>query len=250
MSLAVEISGLKKHYKGAWSPALDGLDLSIRQHGIYGLLGPNGAGKTTTINILCGLVDADAGKATVLGKDCRRQKMSIRKCTGIVPQQIALFANLTAWENYRYIGRLYNLSEFQIKKRASALLQRLGLYAHADKRIASYSGGMKRRANIIASLLHEPELLILDEPTAGVDVQSRAMILDFLLEYKQQGKTIIYTSHLLEEAEQICDDIAIIDEGRLIVTGAPKTLVQNTPECRRLEDVFLHYTGFKLRDKE
>lgn len=107
---------------------------------------------------------------------------------------------------------------------------------------------MKRRANIIASLLHQPEMIILDEPTAGVDVQSRAMILDFLREYNQQGKTVVYTSHLLEEAEQLCDEVVIIDEGKFIISGSPKTLIVNTPDCKRLEDVFLHYTGHSVRD--
>ncbi|MCD6062762.1 MAG: transporter ATP-binding protein [Flavipsychrobacter sp.] len=213
-----------------------------------GLLGPNGAGKTTTINILCGLVLPDGGKAKVHGKDCVKDVLEIRRMTGVAPQQIALFSNLTAWENFRYIGRLYGLKESLITEHAGKLLERLGLEKHADKRVNRYSGGMKRRANIIASLLHQPELLILDEPTAGVDVQSRALILDFLQEYNSKGNTILYTSHLMEEAEQICDDVVIIDEGKYITSGAPKTLIAGTPDCKRLEDVFLHYTGHSVRD--
>jgi len=167
---------------------------------------------------------------------------------GMVPQQIALFENLTANENYRYIGRLYGLKDAVIDTRTKHLLSRLGLDKHAGKRIKDYSGGMKRRANIIASLLHEPNLLLLDEPTAGVDVQSRAMILDFLKEYRAQNKTILYTSHLMDEAEQICDEVVIIDDGKFIIAGAPKDLVANTENCKKLEDVFLHYTGRSVRD--
>lgn len=248
MPLAIEITELRKIYKGSWSPALDGLSLQVQKHKIAGLLGPNGAGKTTSINILCGIVKADSGKATIYGMDCDADKMAIRAMIGVVPQQIALFFNLTAWENFRYVGRLYGLDDNTIKERAQILLERLGLDKHANKQIGRYSGGMKRRANIIASLLHHPELVILDEPTAGVDVQSRAMILDFLKEYNKQGKTILYTSHHLEEAEQICDDVVIVDEGKFVVSGSPKELITNTKDCKRLEDVFLHYTGHSVRD--
>lgn len=248
MADAIEIIDLHKTYKGGWSPALDGLSVRVREGQVMGLLGPNGAGKSTTINILCGLVTADKGTATIFGKDCNKHTLELRQMIGVVPQQIAMFSNLTAWENFRYIGSLYGLTARQTKDRAHDLLVRLGLDKHADKRINRYSGGMKRRANIIASLLHQPKLIILDEPTAGVDVQSRAMILDFLKEYNQQGKTIVYTSHLMEEAEQICDEVAIIDEGKFIVSGAPVQLITNTADCKKLEDVFLHYTGHSVRD--
>jgi ABC-2 type transport system ATP-binding protein len=248
MAEAIAIHNLRKTYKGGWNPALDGLSLTVRKGQIMGLLGPNGAGKTTSINIMCGLVSPDSGTATIFGKDCVKDTLAIRKMTGVVPQQIALFANLSAWENFRYIGRLYGLSEKDITQRAGDLLNRLGLDNHADKRIGRYSGGMKRRANIIASLLHQPEMIILDEPTAGVDVQSRAMILDFLKEYNRQGKTIVYTSHLMEEAELICDEVVIIDEGKFVITGSPKELIASTQDCKRLEDVFLHYTGHSVRD--
>lgn len=248
MALALDIQGLYKMYKGGWSPALDGMDISVRENQLLGLLGPNGAGKSTTINVLCGLVIPDKGTAKIFGKDCVSDTITVRSVIGVVPQQIALFGQLTAWENFRYFGKLYGLSNTQITQRAGNLLKRLGLDAHADKRVGRYSGGMKRRANIIASLLHQPQMLILDEPTAGVDVQSRAMILDFLKEYNEQGKTIVYTSHLMEEAEQICDEVVIIDEGKFITKGAPKELINNTPGCKRLEDVFLHYTGHSVRD--
>ncbi len=246
--LAIEVADLRKNYKGAWAPALDGFSFSVTQGQISGLLGPNGAGKTTTINILCGLIAPDSGTAKVFGKNCNTESIHVRNKIGVAPQQVALFGNLTATENFRYIGRLYGLNDSVINKRATNLLDLLGLRAHADKRINAYSGGMKRRANIIASLLHEPELLILDEPTAGVDVQSRALILSFLQQYRQQGKTILYTSHLMDEAQQICDEVTIIDEGNFIINGTPGDLIRQTADCKKLEDVFLHYTGHTVRD--
>ena len=248
MPLAIEVRDIRKNYKGAFAPALDGFSFSIKREQIVGLLGPNGAGKTTCINILCGLVTPNSGTAQILGKDCTKDITPIRRMIGVVPQQIALFGSLTAIENLVYIGRLYGLDERLIRDRIKNMLQRLGLDTHADKKINAYSGGMKRRANIIASLLHEPELIILDEPTAGVDVQSRAMILDFLQEYRKLGKTILYTSHLMDEAQQVCDEVVIIDEGKFIIEGTPKNLIKETPDCKRLEDVFLHYTGHKVRD--
>lgn len=248
MPLAIEIQSLKKEYKGSITPALDGLSFSVQENQIVGLLGPNGAGKSTSINILCGLIQSDSGSAKVLGKDCGADTQHIRKEIGIVPQQIALFPNLSAWENFRYIGKLYGLDKETINKRAQLLLERLDMDKHANKRVVRYSGGMKRRVNVIASLLHQPQLVILDEPTAGVDVQSRAMILGFLKEYKEQGNTILYTSHHLEEAEKICENVVIIDQGKNIVNGTPADLIKQTPDCNRLEDVFLHYTGHSVRD--
>ncbi len=248
MPYAIEIKDIHKNYKGAWAPALDGFSFFVKKNNIVGLLGPNGAGKTTCFNILCGIVKPDSGTAHIAGKNCSTDIAAIGAVMGMVPQQIALFGNLTANENFDYIGRLYGLDKNLIATRKKYLLERLGLDNHADKRVNAYSGGMKRRANIIASLLHEPDLLLLDEPTAGVDVQSRAMILDFLNEYRQRSKTILYTSHLMDEAEQICDEVVIIDGGKYITGGPPKNLIAETAGCRRLEDVFLHYTGHTVRD--
>ncbi|MBS1614513.1 MAG: ABC transporter ATP-binding protein [Bacteroidetes bacterium] len=242
------VEKLCKSYPGASVPALDGLSLSVPYSEIFGLLGPNGAGKTTTIKILCGLIPADSGTATLFGLNAQQNMPAIKGKLGLVPQHIALYPALTGLENLRYLGRLYNLSETQIRQRSKNLMERLGLEAHADKRVSRYSGGMKRRLNIIASLLHEPELLILDEPTASVDVHSRALILSFLEECRSQGKTIVYTSHQMEEAEQICDTVCIVDEGKMVAQGSPQELISTTSGCRRLEDVFLYHTGHSLRD--
>lgn len=247
MDLSIEIKDLYKQYSGVGNIALQGLSLSFPKGIIAGLLGPNGAGKTTTISIMCGLVVPDSGIVKVLGHDCQKEMALIKKKIGIIPQQIALYPQLSALENLTYIGRLYDVPEKELQIKIKDLLEQFGLWEHRKKKIIQYSGGMKRRANIIAGLLHDPEILILDEPTAGVDVQSRAMILDFLKAYHKIGKTIIYTSHHLEEAEQICDQIAIIDDGKLIAKASPAELIKNAAGCRNLEEVFLFYTGRSVR---
>lgn len=248
MQYSIYIKDLQKQYPGAESQALQGLSLCFEKGIIAGLLGPNGAGKTTTISILCGLVKADEGYAEVLGLNCNSNITDIQKKIGVVPQQVALYPQLTAPENLEYIGRLYKIERNALKDKIHMLLERFGLAAHTKKRISQYSGGMKRRANIIAGLLHDPEILILDEPTAGVDVQSRAMILDFLKHYNEAGKTILYTSHLLEEAERICHDVAIVDAGKLIAHGSPNQLIQQAADCSNLEEVFLYHTGRSVRE--
>src|SRR6218665_3063028 len=240
---SITINDLRKHYPGAENTALQGLSLSFKKGIIAGLLGPNGAGKTTTISIICGLVHQDSGTAKVLGLDCRHDIVDIKRKIGVVPQQIALYPQLSAQENLEYVGRLYRIPSKKLKEKIAFMLDRFGLDSHSHKRLHQYSGGMKRRANIIAGLLHEPEILILDEPTAGVDVQSRNMILDFLRHYNQQGKTIIYTSHLLEEAERICTEVAIVDQGKLIAQNTTSQLIAQAESCNNLEEVFLHYTG-------
>ncbi len=222
---AVIIRELHLRYPAALTPALNGLSLEVPRGAVFGLLGPNGAGKTTTINILCGLIPADSGEASLFGLPAFAEREKIRRRMGMVPQHIALYPSLSGKENLRYLGRLYGVPRRALDARINELLQRLGLAAHADKRVSRYSGGMKRRVNIIASLLHEPDLVLLDEPTAGVDVQSRALILSFLEEYRKGGRTIIYTSHHLEEAEQLCDTVAIVDEGKCIIQGSPAALI-------------------------
>lgn len=245
---SIKTDALCKQYPGAKIPALDKLSLSFSKGKIYGLLGPNGAGKTTLFSILCGLINPDSGRAFVYGLNTENALNDIKKLIGVVPQQIALYPNLTARENLLYVGRLYHIPAKLLKTRMNHMLEAFGLSDHANKRIERYSGGMKRRANIIAALLHQPELLILDEPTAGVDVQSRNMILDFLRSFNKEGKSIIYTSHLLDEAEKLCDEVAIIDYGRLIAQNTPKALITQEPESKSLEDVFLRLTGRTVRE--
>jgi ABC-2 type transport system ATP-binding protein len=243
----LKVKHLYKKYKNAETPSVDQLSFSFEKGNIIGLLGPNGAGKTTTISILCGLIQDFTGEVNVLGFDIRTHANILKSKVGVVPQQIALYPNLSCIENLTYYGKMYQIPSNQLNTLIADYLHEFGLYDHADKQIKNYSGGMKRRANIIASLLNKPELLILDEPTAGVDVQSRSMILHFLKNYQQQGNSIIYTSHLLEEAESICDEILIIDQGKKVIQGIPRVLIKEH-DTENLEELFLKLTGNKVRD--
>lgn len=246
---SIEVKDMHKTYAGALQPSLEGLSFSFPEGKIVGLLGPNGAGKTTTISILCGLVRADSGSAAIFGQpQAAHSREAIKRAIGVVPQQIALFPQLSALENLTYFGNLYGQRGRPLKEKILSLLEMFGLEKAAGKEVGRFSGGMKRRTNIIAAILHEPRLLVLDEPTAGVDVQSRSMILQFLRDYNRRGNSVLYTSHLLEEAQQICEDVAIIDEGKLVVQGNPQALIHQHHDCRNLEDVFLHYTGHAVRD--
>jgi ABC-2 type transport system ATP-binding protein len=190
----------------------------------------------------------DAGQVQVLGKQMPDYGAEIRKRIGVAPQEIALFPSLTARENLSYFGRMYGLSTLIIRERIDHYLATFGLSDKASKQVHEFSGGMKRRLNLIAALLHDPKLVILDEPTAGVDVQSRNMILSFLESLRQQGTTIIYSSHVLEEAERICSHNAIVDEGSLVTTGTLRHVLDSHPDCGHLEQVFLKLTGKNIRD--
>lgn len=239
----IEVSRLRKVYKGSIKPAVDDLSFTVREGDIFGILGPNGAGKSTTIMALCGLLKIDSGSISVFGLDVRKKGQEIRKEIGVAPQEIALFPTLTANENLSYFGRMYGLDGTTIRRRAKDLLELFGLTEKADSRVIQFSGGMKRRLNLLTALLHSPRLLILDEPTSGVDVQSRKMILDYLLALKSDGVTIIYSSHLLEEAEKVCSRFAILDEGRLIAEGNLADLLALNGGCGSLEQLFLGLTG-------
>jgi ABC-2 type transport system ATP-binding protein len=246
--LVVRLEHLTKQYSQAWKPAISDLSLEIEEGAVFGLLGPNGAGKSTTVMIVCGLMKPDSGNVTVLGKTMPGHGTEIRQRIGVAPQEIALFPSLTARENLAYFGRMYGLAAATIKERIDYYLTTFGLAEKASKQVHAFSGGMKRRLNLIAALLHDPKLIILDEPTAGVDVQSRNMILSFLEDLRQRGTTIIYSSHVLEEAERICSHVAIIDEGSLITTGTLRHVLDEHPDCEHLEQVFLKLTGKNIRD--
>jgi len=244
----ITMENLSKTYKGSDEPALDSICIRIPEKEIFGLLGPNGAGKTTTIHILCGLLQPTSGEATINGLKLDRHLVQIRRIIGVVPQEIALYPTLTAWENLQFIGNMYGLKGMALRQRIEECLDMLGLLKFAGRKIKTYSGGMKRRINLIAGILHKPRILFLDEPTVGMDVQSRTVILDYLKELNKSGTTVIYTSHYLEEAENFCTQIAILDYGRILVQGRPKELIANEPEYTDLESIFLHLTGRHLRD--
>lgn len=244
----VQLEHLTKAYVKTGKPAVADLSLAIPEGAVFGLLGPNGAGKSTTVMILCGLTRPDEGKVNVLGIDVRAQPNEVRRRIGVAPQEIALFPTLTARENLNYFGHMYGLSGAVLKTRIDQFLQTFGLTEKANKQVHTFSGGMKRRLNLIAALLHEPDLVVLDEPTAGVDVQSRNMILGFLEELKKSGTSIIYSSHVLEEAERICSHIGVVDEGRLLISGTRDAVMAQHPDCHNLEQLFLKLTGKNIRD--
>ncbi|HOY32826.1 MAG TPA: ABC transporter ATP-binding protein [Bacteroidales bacterium] len=244
----IEIVNLSKTYRGSDRPAVDHVSLTIRQNEIFGLLGPNGAGKTTTISILCGLFAPSAGEVYIDGLSVKSDKEKIKNIIGIVPQDIALYPSLTAYENLRFIGRMYGLKGAVLKQRIGMYVELLGLQDSLRKKINTFSGGMKRRINLVAGLLHNPRIVILDEPTVGVDVQSRNLMVQYLGELNKTGTTIIYTSHYLQEAECLCSRVAFMDNGKIIIKGSPKELISQTPGCQTLEEVFLKLTGIDLRD--
>src|SRR5690606_33059934 len=184
-----------------------------------------GAGKTTTISIVCGLLTRDAGEVTVAGRPMRPDAVAAKAAIGLVPQDVALYDDLSARENLRFFGRLQGLGRATLDRRVDEVLTIVGLADRADERLDSYSGGMKRRANIAAGLLHQPELLVLDEPTVGVDPQSRNAILESVEALGREGMSVLYTTHYMEEAERLCDRIGIIDEGRLVAEGTRQELV-------------------------
>ncbi len=244
----IEIQNLTKTFKGATEPAVDGISFSINRNEIFGLLGPNGAGKTTTISILCGLFPPTSGRVLIDGKDLHTELSSIKNMIGIVPQDIALYPTLSARENLAFYGSMYGLHGKDLKDKIENWLQKLGLIDAAKRQVSTYSGGMKRRVNLIAGVLHDPKILFLDEPTVGVDVQSRNVIIDHLKEINALGTTIIYTSHHMEEAEHFCTRVSIIDHGKILIQGTPSELISNNAGSINLENVFLNLTNRKLRD--
>ena len=210
--------------------AVDNVSFDIQEGEIFSLLGPNGAGKTTTISMLSTLLAPTSGDARINGFSIINDNMQVRKYIGIVPQEIALYDDLTAMENLHYWGRLYDLGGRELEQRVQEVLEQIGLSDRAKDRMKTYSGGMKRRVNIAAGLLHKPKLLFMDEPTVGIDPQSRRMILDMVKELNQQGMSILYTTHYMEEAQELSDRVGIIDQGKLIAVGTQSELTQQVGE--------------------
>lgn len=249
MSVLVDIQHVSKKYKDAPRAAVNDLSLTINQGDVFGLLGPNGAGKTTFISMLCGLFPPTSGEIYINGFTHKTHSKQCKQAIGVVPQEIALYPKLTAWENLMFLGHMYGIKGSELKEIVKENLTILGLEENMHQKIVSYSGGMKRRVNLIAGLLHNPQLLILDEPTVGVDVQSKQAIIEHLKKLnKEKGMTILYTSHHLDEAEDFCTHIAIIDDGKLITQGDTQELI-TANNCKSIEEVYLKITGIKFRDK-
>lgn len=244
----IQINNLAKKYKDAEGYSVNPLDLTIEKGAVFGLLGPNGAGKTTLISMLSSLLKPTSGSFTIDGLNYRDHKNELKQLIGIVPQEYALYPSLTAYENLSYFGSMYGLQGNSLKNKIFEHIEILGLSKFAHTKIVNFSGGMKRRINLIASILHRPKVLFLDEPTVGVDVQSKNVIMEYLGQLNAEGTTILYTSHHLNEAEQFCTRVAIIDLGSIVCKGTPKTLIAQQEGLKNLEDVFLAHTGKALRD--
>lgn len=223
--MLVTMNNVVKRYRS--QTALDHLNIEVNKGEALGLLGPNGAGKTTAIRVLTGLTAADAGSISLFGEQIRGQSAAVKKRIGVVPQDLALYETLPAKENLEYFGKLYGVRGAELKKRVDETLEVLGLSDVAKKAPKKFSGGMKRRLNIGCAIIHKPELLILDEPTVGIDPQSRNHILDFVNEIREQGTTVIYTSHYMEEVERICSRVCIMDAGRVIANGSAAELTSS-----------------------
>ena len=217
--------------------AVKGINFSIKEGEIFSLLGPNGAGKTTTISMLSTLYSPTAGDATIGGHSISKDPMAVKQVIGVVPQELALYEDLTARENLVFWGQMYGLSGKSLNSRVDEVLEQIGLLDKAANKVKTYSGGMKRRVNIGVGLLHKPRLLFMDEPTVGIDPQSRRAILDTVKDLNEQGMTVLYTTHYMEEAEELSDRVGIIDHGELIAIGTQKEL---TKQVGQADTVILH----------
>ena len=245
---AIAISKLHKRYNSNDADTLKGIDLEINQGDFYGMLGPNAAGKTTLISIICGLLKFNSGQVLVGGQEIQFTKNKTQAIIGLVPQEMALYPNLTVGENVGYFGQMHGIYGSKLTENVEQLLYQLQLKQHATKRISRCSGGIKRRTNLAAGIIHKPEILILDEPTVGVDAQSRYLIFEYLRELNHAGTTILYTTHYIGEAEELCSQVSIIDNGMIVENGSPETLIQKHKSCKDLGDVFLKITGKSLRE--
>ena len=239
---------LRKDFAGR--PAVDDVSFSIRRQEIFGLLGPNGAGKTTIIRMLATVLPPDEGEIVIGGYAAAQQAGEVRKIIGVCPQELALYPELSAMDNLLFFGRMAGLNRRQAREAAGEYLERVGLAARAKERVEKYSGGMKRRVNIAIALMGRPQLLFLDEPTVGIDPQSRSHIFETVEALRDEGMTVLYTTHYMEEADRLCDRLGIVDHGRLIRLGRPGELKAEIgdPEQVNLESVFLELTGRTLRD--
>jgi ABC-2 type transport system ATP-binding protein len=243
---AIMVQDLVKKFEDV--TAVDGLSLEVQKGELFGLLGPNGAGKTTTVNVLCGLIKPTSGTVKIGDYDVQKETAKVKKIIGVCPQESAMYPYLTGTENVELFGNLHTMDKETLKKRRDMLLEKMGLMEDAKRKSDKYSGGMKRRLSLILALIHDPQIAFLDEPTVGMDPQSRHAVWDFIKELKKEDKTIILTTHYMEEAEELCDRVGIIDHGKLIALGNPQTLIWKK-KVKNLEEVFIALTGRKIREE-
>ncbi|HEX9512881.1 MAG TPA: ABC transporter ATP-binding protein [Puia sp.] len=246
-SLAVNISDLGFHYPGQSDLFFSHLNLKIAAGERFGLFGPNGAGKTTLMNLMTGLLPFPEGSIQLLGKEVKKQNRAVNKLFGFIPQDFSFYQELSPAENLEFFGAWSGLHRHEIRQRTDELLEILGLADVRDKPVHKFSGGMKRRVNLAIAVIHHPRILFLDEPTVGVDVQTRHAIINYLKQLNKEGTTLIYTSHQLSEAEDLCEKIALIDEGKIIVHDDLQVLLSEHRQ-EGLEGLFLNLTGKDYRN--
>jgi len=242
----ISIENLLKRFEDV--TAVDGINLQVLEGELFGLLGPNGAGKTTVINMLCGLIKPTSGSCKVGGYDVQKETAKVKDSIGVCPQETAIYPYLTGSENVELFGNLHAMNKQTLKTRRDMLIENMGLSQDARRRTEKYSGGMKRRLSLILSLIHDPRIAFLDEPTVAMDPQTRHAVWDFIKDLRKQGKTIILTTHYMEEAEELCDRVGIIDHGKLIALGSPRELISKN-KVKNLEEVFIKLTGRRIREE-
>ncbi len=252
VALEVEVQNLVKTF--GKHEAVKNVSFTIGKGEIFGLLGPNGAGKSTTINMMCGYLAPTAGDTQIGTISVKKEPRKAKRLIGVVPQEIALYKDLTSLENLEFFGEIYGLSAKERRARAEEVLQFVGLYDRRKEAIQTFSGGMQRRINMAVAMMHQPAFLMMDEPTVGVDPQSRENIFETIERIRDQGTTVLYTTHYMEEAERLCNHIAIMDEGRIIAMGTLDQLLALRDQQREiqrphgLQELFIQLTGKTLRD--
>jgi ABC-2 type transport system ATP-binding protein len=243
----IEINGLTKRFTD--KTAVDNLSLTIAKGELFGLLGPNGAGKTVTIKILCGIFEPTSGSAKLCGFDIKTQMNKIREIIGLCPQEPAFYTYLTGSENIELFGKLHGMPSNVVEERTEKLIDEVGLTSDSNRSASKYSGGMIRRVSLAMALINNPKIAFLDEPTVAMDPQSRHATWDIIRSLKASGKTVVLTSHYIEEVEALADRVGIIDNGQLIALDTPKSLM-NTHGASNLEDVFITLTGRRIREEK
>lgn len=243
----IEIRNISQKYRSSQENSLTDVSITINHTDVFGLLGPNGAGKTTLISILCGILPPTSGEIRFFLNGALINEQVRRNVIGFVPQEYAFYQELTPRQNLDYFGAMYNIPKVNLKSRREELLDVLGLAKSADKKVETFSGGMKRRVNLAIGIIHKPGILFLDEPTVGVDVQSKNAIIRYLQEINSSGTTIVYTSHHMAEAEEFCNRIALIDHGRVITDGSLSHLLEKN-QVTSLQSLFIKLTGEEYRD--
>ena len=244
---AVDLRHIHYQYSGQEKPSLNDLSLEIFKGEKFGLFGPNGAGKTTLMQVMTGLINPSKGETSIMGMSFANLKRDIHQIIGFVPQDFSFYHELSPLENLAFFGAWYGMSALDIKAKSAELLEILGLSSVGNKQVQKFSGGMKRRVNLAIGVMHDPQILFLDEPTVGVDVQTRNAIVQYLNKLNQQGTTLVYTSHQLKEAEELCDRVAMIDEGEIIALDTLQALMDKYQQ-EGLEGLFLTLTGRSYRD--